>query len=472
MINFLLCGGSGTRLWPISRKNFPKQFCRIIGQNSLFQNSFKRNEKKCRKQLVIANKENVFMAMDQIDELGSSNHELVKYVLEPVGRNTAPAIALGCLFVDPEEIILVSPTDHMIRDLDKYYEALDLAEKAAKDGYLVTFGIKPEYPETGYGYIEGEASSDAVKTVVSFREKPNLKTVKEYVASGSYYWNSGMFCFKAGVFLNDLKKFSPKIYEKSVEAFEKSIIDHGVCNINLEDMQSIPENSIDYAVMEKSDKVKVVPSTFIWNDVGSYDALEAELSVTEDGNTDIDQHISINSKNNMIFSDKVIATVDVEDLIIIDTIDATLIAKKGSSQKVKDIVAKLNELGVNNPKYKQLTEIHTTAYRPWGHYTVLEEWPRFKMKRIVVKPGKRLSLQKHNHRSEHWVVVSGSAIVTKGKEQRFIKPNESIYIPIGEVHRMENQGKIDLVFLEVQVGEYLEEDDIVRIEDDFNRDNA
>jgi mannose-1-phosphate guanylyltransferase len=468
MINFLLCGGSGTRLWPISRKNFPKQFCSLIGDISLFQHTASRNMKQCSSQIIIANKENFFMAMDQIKAVKGGDSG-IKYILEPIGRNTAPAIALGCFFCDPDDIVLVTPTDHMIRSTDEYNDALELAKEEAIRGSIVTFGIMPTSPETGYGYIEGEDSSDPVKKVVCFKEKPDLATAEKYVESGKFFWNSGMFCFKAKVFLSELEKFAPEIYKKSKQAFENSSIESSVCQINTKDMLSIPSDSIDYAVIEKSDKVKVILSKFNWNDVGSYDALVSELPQTADGNTDIHNHISLNSKNNLIYSDKTIATVDVDDLIIVDTMDATLIAKKGSSQKVKDVVTTLLNRGAEDKKYSQLTEIHTTAYRPWGSYTVLEESLKFKMKRIVVKPGKRLSLQKHHHRSEHWIVVSGSAIVTKGESEFFLKPNESIYIPMGEKHRMENPGKIDLIFLEVQVGEYLEEDDIVRFDDDFNR---
>lgn len=481
MIHFLLCGGSGTRLWPISRKNFPKQFCRLVGTKSLFQDTYSRNTESCSRQLVIANKENVFMAMDQIDELPNGQSQSAKYILEPVGRNTAPAIALGCFFVDPDDVVLVTPTDHLIQDDDEYCRVLKSAKEEALKGSIVTFGIEPMHPETGYGYIQAksEDNSSLMMDVECFKEKPDFKTAEEYLEINSklniqnsplqYYWNSGMFCFKAGVFLEELKSYSPEIYEKSKQAYEKSLCEQDVCNIHLDDMLEIPSDSIDYAVMEKSELVKVISSNFGWNDVGSYDALEQEIPKNGDGNTKLEKHISINSHNNMIFSDRVIATVDVDDLIIVDTTDALLISKKGSSQKVKDVVIALNKRGQEDKKYSELTQIHTTAYRPWGSYTVLEEWARFKMKRIIVKPGKRLSLQKHFHRSEHWVVVSGSAVVTKGEEEHFLKANESMYIPMGELHRMENPGKIDLVFLEIQVGEYLGEDDIVRIDDDFKR---
>jgi mannose-1-phosphate guanylyltransferase len=477
MINILLCGGSGTRLWPISRKNFPKQFCKIFGEKSLFQQTYERNLNLCKGQLIIANQKNVFMAMNQIDEISFRQTNNEKYILEPVGRNTAPAIALGCFAVDEDEIVLVTPTDHLIRDLKEYEKTLQMAEKVAKDGFLVTFGIKPTHPETGYGYIQArpEGNELSIMDVELFHEKPDLETAKKYIKNNStfniqnstlFLWNSGMFCFKAGVFLEELKKYAPEIYEASKIAFDNKEIQDSTFNIQHSHMEVIPSESIDYAVMEKTDKVKVILSDFGWNDVGSYDALEKEIDSDDKGNTKLENHININSKNNMIFSDKVVATIDIEDLIVVDTDDALLISKKGSSQKVKNVVEELSKKG---EEFSTLTQIHTTAYRPWGSYTVLEEMDGFKVKKIIVKPGKRLSLQKHFHRSEHWVVVSGSAFVTKGEKEFFVKPNESIYISMGEIHRLENRGKVDLVIVEIQVGEYLGEDDIVRLEDDYKR---
>ncbi len=408
------------------------------------------------------------MALNQIEEMGLRNSAF-EYILEPKGRNTAPAVALACLSVDPEEMVFVSPTDHIITNTEAYQNAASLAEKAAADGYLVTFGIQPTSPETGYGYIEAENSGASVRKAVSFKEKPERKTAEEYIASGNYFWNSGMFCFKAGVFLDELKQYCPDIYEKSVMAFNKSPLDDGVRNIDMDDMLAIPENSIDYAVMEKSPLVMVIPVDLGWNDVGSYDALDKEFLKDSNGNSGMENNIAVDSVNVTAVSDKVVAVLGVNDLFIIDTKDALLVAKKGMTQKIKDIVPMLENAGKSDKKYTDLTTLHTTAHRPWGSYTVLEDSERYKMKRIVVKPGKRLSLQKHYHRSEHWVVVSGSAVVTKGDEEIFLKTNESIYIPMGIIHRLENSGKIDLVVLEIQVGEYLAEDDIVRIEDDFKR---
>lgn len=422
----------------------------------------------------MANQENYFMAMNQIDELHLEEVRRTKFLLEPVGRNTAPAIALACFMVNEDDVALVTPADHLIDDTDQYRRALQRAKEEADKGRLVTFGIKADYPEEGYGYIEAKDGSKdnhlaGALDVLSFKEKPDRETAENYIKKGNYFWNSGMFCFKVGVFLSELKRYSPEIYEKSKVAFENNTNERGVYHIDLDDMLNIPKDSIDYAVMEKSKKVKVIPSSFGWSDIGSYDALVDKFPTDQSGNTVLEKHISVDSKNNLIFSDRTIATVDVNDLIIADTNDALMIARKGSSQKVQRVVSLLKGKAQKDKFYEKLIQEHTTVYRPWGSYTVLEEHERYKMKRIEVKPGKRLSLQKHFHRSEHWVIVSGSAIVTKGDNECLMKVNESIYIPMGEFHRLENPGEIDLVLLEVQVGEYLEEDDIVRIEDDFDR---
>ena len=322
---------------------------------------------------------------------------------------------------------------------------------------LVTFGITPSFPEIGFGYIEAEGL-----TVKAFHEKPDITTARIYFEAGNYYWNSGMFCFKAGVFLDELKKYSPNLYETSLNAYNNASKEEMI-RVKYSDMEAIPEDSIDYAVMEKSDIVKVVPSDINWSDVGSFDALFEELPKDENNNTLNDKHIAINSKNNLIYgNNKYIATIDIEDLIIVDTGDALLISKKGSSQKVKEVVEELK-------KTTNLHHIHLTAHRPWGTYTVLEDTAGYKIKRIVVKAGKRLSLQKHFHRNEHWIVVSGTATVTVGDKTCLVRPNESTYIKMGEIHRLENEGKIPVVLIEAQVGEYTGEDDIVRIEDDFKR---
>jgi len=467
MTNIILCGGSGTRLWPLSRTLMPKQFVKLFEGESLFQKTVSRNQKACDAQFIVSNAEQYFLAVDQIEEMNMSNYK-VNYLLEPVGRNTAPAIALSCLALDAEEIVLITPSDHLIKDESAYLEAIKKAKILAEKDNLVTFGITPQYPETGFGYIHAEPENDAcsILNVECFKEKPNQKIAEQYLEENSklsiqnsplkWYWNSGMFCFKAGVFLKELQKYAPEIYDSCVVAFENKKIDNSTFRIQHSHMELIPDESIDYAVMEKSDKVKVVPSNIAWSDLGSFESLDDEVESS-------DTLITIGSTNNLVLSSKQVATIDVEGLIIIDTADALLVSKKGSSQKVKEVVKQLKE------KNSELPNIHVTAHRPWGTYTILDESNGYKVKRIVVKPGKRLSLQKHHHRSEHWIVVSGTAIVTRGSEEYAVKANESTYIPMGEVHRLENIGKIPLVMIEAQVGEYVGEDDIVRIEDDFKR---
>jgi len=451
MINIILCGGSGTRLWPISRSLMPKQFVKLFDDKSLFQLTIERNSKICKSQFIVSNTEQYFLALDQLENSA-------KFLLEPIGRNTAPAIALACMALDKETIVLVTPSDHLIKDEAAYEKSVLRAKELAEQNNLVTFGITATSPEIGYGYIEADGED-----VLSFKEKPDLKTAQEYMEKGNYYWNSGMFCFKAGIFLEELKKYSPDIYKMSQEAYD-SANQEDMIRVHHDDMAKIPSDSIDYAVMEKSQKVKVVASDIDWSDLGSFDALYVELPKDSDGNTQNDKHISIDSKDNLIIShDKQIATIDVKDLIIVDTPDALLISKKGASQKVKEVVATLKK------QKSELTNVHTLVHRPWGTYEVLLDHEFYKIKRIVVNPNKRLSLQKHFHRSEHWIVVSGTATVTVRDEKKIVRPNESTYIKIGEVHRLENQGKIPVVMIEAQVGEYTGEDDIVRLEDDFKR---
>ena len=459
MTNIILCGGSGTRLWPISRTLMPKQFVKLFNDKSLFQLTALRNAQLCDAQFIVSNTQQYFLALDQLEELHLSNNS---YLLEPIGRNTAPAIALACMALPQESIVLVTPSDHLIKDEKEYKKVLSKAKELAEDDNLVTFGIKPTFAETGFGYIEEDDNNPL--HVKAFHEKPDFDTATSYLEAGNYYWNSGMFMFKAGVFLEELKRYSPEIYATCKSAFENANKDN-IIRIKDQDMQIIPEESIDYAVMEKSDKVKVVPSDIAWSDVGSFDSLYDELPRDESGNTINENHISIDSKNNLVYgNERKIATVDMEDCIIIDTGDALLVSKKGSSQKVKKVVEKLKE------QSSQLHNIHLTGHRPWGTYTVLEDSNGYKIKRIVVKPSKRLSLQKHFHRNEHWIVVSGTATVTVGEKSFRVNANESTYIKAGELHRLANDGKIPLIIIEAQVGEYTGEDDIVRIEDDFKRD--
>ncbi|MFA5462136.1 MAG: mannose-1-phosphate guanylyltransferase/mannose-6-phosphate isomerase [Sulfurimonas sp.] len=445
MTNIILCGGSGTRLWPISRTLMPKQFVKLFNDKSLFQLTVERNSKVCDKNFIVSNTEQYFLALDQLEEMNNSQFSILnsQFLLEPVGRNTAPAIALACMSLDKDEIVLVTPSDHLIKNELEYSKVLQRAKELAEQDNLVTFGITPTFAETGFGYIEANGLD-----VKAFHEKPDFDTATLYLKAGNYYWNSGMFMFKAGIFLEELKKYSPEIYKTSLIAFNNSSKEN-LIRIKHEDMMNIPEDSIDYAVMEKSSKVKVIPSNINWSDVGSFDALSEELPNDEN--------------NNLIISDRRVETIDINDCIIIDSGDALLISKKGSSQKVKEIVARLKK------ENSELSNIHLTGHRPWGTYTILEDSPGYKIKRIEVKAGKRLSLQKHKHRSEHWVVVSGRATVTINDKTFVLDKNESTYIKAGDVHRLSNDISEPLLIIEVQVGEYTGEDDIIRIDDDFSR---
>uniref|UniRef100_UPI0034DE0BAF mannose-1-phosphate guanylyltransferase/mannose-6-phosphate isomerase n=1 Tax=Candidatus Thiodubiliella endoseptemdiera TaxID=2738886 RepID=UPI0034DE0BAF len=458
MINIILCGGSGTRLWPISRTLMPKQFVKLFADKSLFQLTVERNSKICDSQMIVSNIEQYFLALDQLAELQQTNNQ---YLLEPVARNTAPAIALACMALADEgngdEMVLVTPSDHLIKNEAKYQKVLQQAQTLAQSDNLVTFGIAPTFAETGFGYIEADDFD-----VLAFHEKPDLKTAEQYLEAGNYYWNSGMFMFKASVFLAELRTHSLATYEATQTAF-KNANKGEMIRVNYHDMSNIPENSIDYAVMEKSDKVKVIPANIGWSDVGSFDALFNELPKDENNNTLNENHIAIDSKNNLIYGEeRKIATIDIKDIIVVDTGDALLISKKGSSQKVKQVVAQVK-------KTTELHNIHLTGHRPWGTYTVLEEAKGYKIKRIEVLPNKRLSLQSHQHRNEHWVVIKGRAEVVNADKILTLYENESTYIKAGDKHRLSNITNKVLIIIEVQVGGYMGEDDIERFKDDFQR---
>ena len=343
-----------------------------------------------------------------------------------------------------DELVLVTPSDHLIKDEVMYEKVLQKAKDFARENKLVTFGITPSSVETGFGYIEADGFD-----VKAFYEKPDFNTALEYVKAGNYYWNSGMFMFKAGVFLEELKKYAPKIYNASLHALSHDVLSNEMIRVKYDAMLNIPEDSIDYAVMEKSKIIKVIPSDIKWNDVGSFDSLADELP---------------NDKNNnLIFSEKIVKTIDIKDTIIVDTGDALLVAKKGSSQKVKELVKELKN------ENSELPYIHLTGHRPWGTYTILEDADGYKIKRIEVKPDKRLSLQKHKYRNEHWVVVSGKATVTIDEDTFILNENESTYIKAGAIHRLSNDTNKPLVIIEAQVGSYTGEDDIERLDDDFKR---
>jgi mannose-1-phosphate guanylyltransferase len=456
MVNLILCGGAGTRLWPISRTLLPKQFVKFFGEHSLFQRIVLANSSFCQEQHIVSNAEQYFLAKEQLQQIDANK---ASFILEPVGRNTAPAIALACLGLPEDEIVLVSPSDHLIKDVESYSKAVEHATELANSGNLVTFGLKPTGPETGYGYIEADGEK-----VKRFIEKPDLETAKKYVASGNFYWNSGIFCFKAGVFLSELNEFAREMFLACKEARKKAEIESSLVRIHHEDMAEIPSDSIDYAVMEKSKKVSVVSCSIGWSDLGSFESLYKELPHNIDGNTEDKFHIAIDSKNNLVMSSKrQIATIDLENMMIVDTEDALLVAPLASSQKVKKLVENLKG------KCSDLLHTPQTVIRPWGTYTVLDEGFHFKIKCISVNPGARLSLQKHIHRSEHWVVVSGMATATIGTQTFFVRSNESTYIPSGTNHRLQNEGKLPLIIVEIQVGEYTGEDDIIRMDDDYER---
>ncbi|MGP1579450.1 MAG: mannose-1-phosphate guanylyltransferase/mannose-6-phosphate isomerase [Wolinella sp.] len=440
----VLCGGSGTRLWPLSRTLMPKQFVKLLPNRSLFQETLARNREICDSLMVVTNEEQYFLAQDEAQEAGIA---VDSYLLESVAKNTAPAIALAALALNPSEIMLVVPSDHLIPDTKGYHKSVKEALGLAAQDYLVTFGIAPKSPETGYGYIEAEGTE-----VKAFHEKPDLARAQEYLKGGRHFWNSGMFCFKAGIFLKELQKHAPDILESVKRAFECSKEEGSMRRIPRKEMELVREESIDYALMERSHLVKMVRADFAWNDVGSFDSLAEEIGSDEHGN--------------FILADKEVALLGIERLIVVDTPDALLVAKKGTSQQVKEVVARLKR------EKPELVHVHRSVHRPWGSYTVLEEAQGYKIKRIVVKPHGRLSLQKHHHRNEHWIVVSGIAHVTIGERSFLLRPNESTYIKMGEVHRLENRGKIPLVLIEAQVGEYLGEDDIIRIEDDYKRERG
>ncbi|AFK22449.1 mannose-1-phosphate guanylyltransferase/mannose-6-phosphate isomerase [Pyrococcus sp. ST04] len=465
MKTLILAGGKGTRLWPLSRELLPKQFIKVFTDRSLFQRTVERALlfSKPKEIFIVTNKEYKFRVFDDLNEIGINIPE-ENVLLEPIGKNTLPAIYWGLKTIEDyfgDSVVAVLPSDHAIEVNDEYIEAFRKAEKLAEK-YLVTFGIKPTRPHTGYGYIKpGEKISIDGKfmgyLVDEFKEKPDLETAKRYVESG-YYWNSGMFMFRTSVFMEEAKKHSPEI----VRAFEDGK--------NIEEVYELaPEISVDYGIMEKTEKAAVVPLNTYWNDLGSFDAVYEALEKDESGNAVRvsgfkAKYINIDSKNNLILTERLTATVGVKDLIIVDTGDALLVAKRGETQKVKEVYRRLKE------ENDERAIVHRTAYRPWGSYTVLEEGERYKIKRITVLPGKKLSLQLHYHRSEHWVVVRGTAKVRVGDKEFILRPGESTFIPAGVVHRLENPGKVVLEVIETQIGEYLGEDDIVRLQDDYGRD--
>ena len=469
-IPVILSGGAGSRLWPVSREQYPKPFMKLSDGESLLQKAFRRAVELpgVSEVLTVTNREFYFKSEDEYKSVNESSVK-TSYILEPFGRNTAPAIASAAVHLvsqyGPNAVMLVLTADHLVVNGQSFNEAVLEAVKQAKEDRLVAFGIQPDSPDTGYGYLEVEGGE-----VKRFVEKPTLEVAQQYLSSGNYYWNSGMFCFRAGAILEALEVYAPEVISTVRRCSDSSQItassDHKVTQIELDAdcFQHVPDISIDYAVMEKASNLSVVTCDIGWSDIGSWDAFGDLMASDGNGNATIGEVLLHDVTNCYIRSpDRVVGAVGVDNLIIVDTADALLVAARSRTQDVKQITRMLKDTG--HDSYK----LHKTVHRPWGEYTVLEEGSRFKIKRIVVKPGESLSLQMHHHRSEHWVVVNGMAKVVNGEREIMIGENESTYIPAGHPHKLSNPGAIDVVLIEVQTGQYLGEDDIVRFEDNYGR---
>jgi mannose-1-phosphate guanylyltransferase len=474
LIPVILSGGVGSRLWPVSRETHPKPFMTLPDGQNLIQKTYLRASalEGVSEILTVTNRELLFKTEDEYRSVNTCGHAQ-GFILEPFGRNTAAAVALAALQLKDihgsDAHMLVLAADHLIQDEVSFAAAVNSALKLSDAGWLVTFGIKPQYPETGFGYIEAADSKlDAGLKVTRFVEKPDLKTAESYVAAGNYFWNSGMFCFQIGTVLEEFAKHAPDVLSAAAVALGRSRLTsaerYRCLAVDAESFAEVPDISIDYALMERSEKVATVPCDIGWSDIGSWNAVSELTSADENGNRFEGEVLSHGARNNYVNSEeRLTALVGVEDLLVIDTADALMIAHKDHAQDVKHIVTQLKKSG------HTLHQLHQTVHRPWGTYTTLENGERFKIKRIVVKPKASLSLQMHHHRSEHWIVVSGMAIVVNDDQELMLNTNESTFIRAGHKHRLSNPGVIDLVLIEVQSGDYLGEDDIVRFEDVYGR---
>ncbi len=473
IIPVILSGGSGTRLWPLSRAMRPKQLLSLVSDATMIQETVSRLKgiQDLADPIVVCNEEHRFMIAEQMREIDVNTAAII---LEPFGRNTAPAVAISAIkamqIADEDVVILVLPADHVIRDAQAFHKAVESGCLAARDNKLVTFGVIPDAPETGYGYIKaGEplANNENICQVEKFVEKPDKKTAESYIEQGSYYWNSGMFMFKASEYLNELETFNPEMLKDSKEALDKGVSDLDFIRLNKDIFEKCPGDSIDYAVMEKTSQAVVVPVNIGWNDIGSWTALWEVGKSDERGNVLHGDTCVIDSDNSYIHSEnRLVSVVGVKDHVIVETADAVLVAHKDAAQNVKAIVDELKDT-----KREEALVPHK-VYRPWGTYECIDCEERFQAKRIMVKPGARLSLQLHHHRAEHWIIVKGTAKVTCGEKEFIMSENESTYIPLGEKHRLENTGKIPLELIEVQTGSYLGEDDIVRFDDVYGREDT
>ena len=459
----LLSGGSGTRLWPLSREAYPKQFLPLAGDQTMLQETWERVAPLAAgAPIVVANEEHRFLAAEQLRLVGAEDAAIV---LEPAGRNTAPAIAaaaLQALAGGDDPLLLVLPSDHVVRDAAAFQAAVREAMPAAAEGALVTFGIVADEPETGFGYIQA-GPGEGVRPVLRFVEKPDAETACGYLASGDYYWNSGMFLFRASRYLEELERFRPEIVAAVRKAFDGAARDGDFVRLDEDAFAASPSDSIDYAVMENTDRAMVLPVDIGWNDVGSWSALWEVSEQDADGNARHGEVIAIDSHGNYAYSRRLVALVGVDDLVVVETDDAVLVARKDRVQQVKDVVARLKA------EQRSHAVLHREVHRPWGSYDSIDQDHGFQVKRIKVKPGGRLSLQSHKHRAEHWIVVRGTARVTRDNDVFELHANQSTYIPLGAKHRLENPGTETLELIEVQSGDYLGEDDIVRYEDVYGR---
>jgi len=477
----ILCGGSGSRLWPLSRTGFPKQFLCLTGADSLFQQAAKRLSQlgnsniQVAAPLIVTGEDHRFLASEQLREV---DIQLGAALLEPIGRNTAPALTLAALAATEagqDPILVVTPADQTVTNTAAFTQAMQQAIAQAATGNIVILGIQPDRPETGYGYIhapdKGEVSSDAAiqsLTVQAFVEKPNSEAAQRYLAEGGYYWNAGMFVLKASVWLKALEQFRPDIAQATQQAWQQRSNDAAFIRPGNAEFKAIPSESIDYAVMERCPgndfPIQMVPLDAGWNDLGAWDAVWNVLPKDAHGNAHVGDVLSTDSHNNLVHANsRLVSLVGVDNLVVIETPDAILVANKPRSQDVKHIVAQLQSTN------REEHTLHRKVHRPWGWYDSIDEGGRFKVKRIQVKPKASLSLQKHHHRAEHWIVVTGTAEITNGEKVLTLTENQSTYIPLGEVHRLANPGTIPLEIIEVQSGSYLGEDDIVRFEDTYGR---
>lgn len=469
----ILCGGSGTRLWPMSRGGYPKQYLPLAGEHSLVQQTALRlaSIPDAVAPIIVSNNEQRFIVSEQLRKVGIKPASVI---LEPVGRNTAPAIAVAALVAlrnDPEALLLVLPSDHVILNEKAFVKAAQAAARTAADQRLITFGIEPENPHTGYGYIRrGPAlgGDSEAYSVAAFVEKPDLATAKGFLEEGGYYWNSGMFMLNAATYLEELRRYEPEVVRHAEASLDAGKHDADFVRLDEQAFAASPNISIDYAVMERTSRAAVVAGTDLgWNDIGSWSSLAEIGERDENGNTLIGDVFAEGVKNSYIRAEqRMVATIGLDNIVVVETADAVLVAHRDRAQDVKKVVEWLNASG------RQESVTHRRVIRPWGSYEGIDQGDRFQVKRIIVNPGARLSLQMHHHRAEHWIVVKGTALVTNGEKEILLGENQSTYIPLGEKHRLENPGKIPLELIEVQSGTYLGEDDIVRFEDTYGRVSA